>query len=255
MSGDGRGFHAGMDRMTVAMKVSPPTRGWTPRASDPWADGWPVSPPTRGWTSSRRPSRAVSPPTRDADYARSAGGVHGFPAHAGMDRPERCSVGGTVPRVSPPTRGWTCSCMASATRIQYGRISPPTRGWTPIDIELDAACRRSGFPAHAGMDRRQHRWLIKLRDARVSPPTRGWTRRHRRPVIPRMAATVSPPTRGWTSHRSAVDRQLGIEGFPAHAGMDPDGPGRAIRRAGILVSPPTRGWTSSSGAARPGRQR
>ena len=54
---------------------------------------------------------------------------------------------------------------------------------------------------------------------------------------------VSPPTRGWTPSSSPVLLADNLMGFPAHAGMDPQGilsltyPGRH------LVSPPTRGWT------------
>ena len=73
------------------------------------------------------------------------------------------------------------------------------------------------------------------------------------------AVLVSPPTRGWTPPSQAGG--LTLDGFPAHAGMDPppvhrplrtrrfprprgDGPARGSRtRVSSLVSPPTRGWT------------
>src|SRR6266536_3182686 len=70
---------------------------------------------------------------------------------------------------------------------------------------------------------------------------------------------VSPPTRGWSLDIGA--REVGLEGFPAHAGMVPsedraipgrtrfprprgDGPVANGLRAQIeAVSPPTRGWS------------
>ena len=76
---------------------------------------------------------------------------------------------------------------------------------------------------------------------------------------PSMISPVSPPTRGWTLRRHALDPA--VDGFPAHAGMDPctparwprtprfprprgDGPGTSAS-CGTTVSPPTRGWTLS----------
>ena len=73
------------------------------------------------------------------------------------------------------------------------------------------------------------------------------------------ARLVSPPTRGWTRSLNPPGQRL--NGFPAHAGMDPirrarpwwtrrfprprgDGPVSAARaRSFSWVSPPTRGWT------------
>ena len=77
-------------------------------------------------------------------------------------------------------------------------------------------------------------------------------------------AMVSPPTRGWTLVHAF--RHVHVDGFPAHAGMDPL-PGRHRLRdqwfprprgdgpflftdIDLLktVSPPTRGWTLNAAA-------
>ena len=130
--------------------------------------------------------------------------------------------------------------------------SPHTRGWTPawrIGREGDR-----GFPAHAGMD---------------PGPARSPSRRRRLPrtrgdgpeplLCPAPPDWASPHTRGWT--RGEVEVRVRLEGFPAHAGMDPshgtgappanrlprtrgDGP-RNGNRVTLLwkASPHTRGWT------------
>ena len=130
--------------------------------------------------------------------------------------------------------------------------SPPTRGWTP-QLPLENTPLQ-GFPAHAGMDRDMS--CFGLPYARLprprgdGPGTRSRGGRRRR---------ASPPTRGWT-HPSAMPTP-GPRGFPAHAGMDPDGSTGSGRKRGLprprgdgpaasgaeaavlLASPPTRGWT------------
>ena len=134
------------------------------------------------------------------------------------------------------------------------RVSPPTRGWT-VDAPTTAPIR-SGFPAHAGMDRRGSR----------RAGCRSWFPRPRgdgpeRERIPLVDPRVSPPTRGWT--RAPMGDLPTGQGFPAHAGMDQlrprdrggrvrfprprgDGPREASPEAfRSTVSPPTRGWTRS----------
>ena len=94
-----------------------------------------VSPPTRGWTLISSRYEALT--------------AGGFPAHAGMDHrhQERRSARRET-RVSPPTRGWT---VRARTLPSACVVSPPTRGWTH-DEHPDAGAGAGGFPAHAGMD-------------------------------------------------------------------------------------------------------
>ena len=120
---------------------------------------------------------------------------------------------------------------------------------------IDAAyVERSGFPAHAGMDRSA---TSSRSDAGRFPRPRGDGPRRRWPRA--RLSSVSPPTRGWT----AVTGRHPVEvcGFPAHAGMDlrahrracrssrfprprGDGPrGPTPTATSTQVSPPTRGWT------------
>ena len=131
-------------------------------------------------------------------------------------------------------------------------VSPPTRGWTFKAKQTITA--GFGFPAHAGMDRGTHTTCTA---SGRFPRPRGdgpcWQHFRDHP------APVSPPTRGWTPVRSGGESRL--VGFPAHAGMDPDGAdvyttsARFPRPRGdgpslcvsfwrpFQVSPPTRGWT------------
>ena len=179
---------------------------------------------------------------------------------------------------SPHTRGWTLPVLAvhlggrglprtrgdgPRWRHDPGRLewaSPHTRGWTrPYRRQ---ATVEGGFPAHAGMD------PVELDGA------------PRRPRLPRTRGDGPPPlgffnewelasphTRGWTV--AAVDDVGVVEGFPAHAGMDPatirrvpprhrlprtrgDGPARESPvRAADGASPHTRGWTLVPRPARP----
>ena len=132
------------------------------------------------------------------------------------------------------------------------RVSPPTRGWT-----LHLLIRRSrpaGFPAHAGMDPPAG---TSAGNSTGFPRPRGDG-----PVVTFTyddAMRVSPPTRGWTTMLNPISQLL--QGFPAHAGMDPlqhdpqvrmdgfprprgDGPCAASDPCeNSRVSPPTRGWT------------
>ena len=148
--------HAGMDRRLG--RLSPRSRRFPrPRGDGPSSRTSPelpsaVSPPTRGWT--RHPTS--TPPWR-----------RGFPAHAGMDL--RCRPGTRAPggfprprgdgpsavaivwssdQVSPPTRDGPGICSAG---IWSRWVSPPTRGWTHHLVTM--VHHRTGFPAHAGMDR------------------------------------------------------------------------------------------------------
>ena len=236
--------HAGMDPAPIL-----PDRDH-PRVPRTRGDGPPVprspgcrrrgSPHTRGWT--------LVP-------GRRGGSGRGFPAHAGMDRPRRSATGGRT-RV-PRTRGDGPQCARGAAPA--GRGSPHTRGWTRGVAGRGGT--GTGFPAHAGMDPLRNVWTTS--GARV-PRTRGdgpWQ------AVRRTTPTSgSPHTRGWT--RSGRDADTAVEGFPAHAGMDPSSPPEAFclvwvprtrgdgpfRRTAIgdsvEGSPHTRGWTAGAPAAR-----
>ena len=132
-------------------------------------------------------------------------------------------------------------------------VSPPTRGWTHHRDHV--RIEDPGFPAHAGMDRRAS--AHATRSSRFPRP-----RGDGPPAIRRMSPCqpVSPPTRGWTPTRYRAP--CSTAGFPAHAGMDPRGPGSSRRASRFPrprgdgptrsqlagwqqgVSPPTRGWTA-----------
>ena len=171
----------------------PRTRGDGPRAMHAVHSLPAASPHTRGWT----PCGPAATPA-----------ASGFPAHAGMD-PGSTTGSSTGCRL-PRTRGDGPVHQIPARR---GRpASPHTRGWTrnPGDRQRG----RSGFPAHAGMDR----------GARSAAATR--------PGLPRTRGdgpyegsirggsyAASPHTRGWTD--DIVGQRPVVEGFPAHAGMDP----------------------------------
>ena len=188
--------HAGMDPPRQSR------RGHTPRFPRPRGDG-PliyrrlgnsilVSPPTRGWTPN--------------DGAQSGRGK-GFPAHAGMD-PSGCII--TLSRAwFPRPRGdgprWTLRMEPD------GSVSPPTRGWTCTCTGDDD--QSYGFPAHAGMDLHRHgaagciSWFPRPRGDGPLKAT-----------VPDVGSAVSPPTRGWTPPSRI--RAHPAPGFPAHAGMD-----------------------------------
>ena len=142
--------------------------------------------------------------------------------------------------------------MTDIAAIWKEPVSPPTRGWTAGEILR--VVPGLGFPAHAGMDPAPS--ACRGVAARFPRP-RGdgpWSAEASHCVVP-----VSPPTRGWTRRVWSTLRL--VEGFPAHAGMDPinrvptgclsrfprprgDGPtGAALRDEIQGVSPPTRGWT------------
>ena len=117
-------------------------------------------------------------------------------------------------------------------------VSPHTRGWTPLDLVAPQQPR--GFPAHAGMDpfrahsTRRRPWFPRTRGD--GPTVDGW---------PDETHRVSPHTRGWTRLPRGADRR--VNGFPAHAGMDP--PADIPRHIVLVVSPHTRGWTREHGRA------
>ena len=225
--------------------VSPPTRGWTLSAAHAG-----ISPPTRGWTS----ATASAPPgsTRQVTMDSSGGfpahagmdphtDQRGFPAHAGMD-PSRFTTPSRSTRfprprgdgphdhyarhqrdeVSPPTRfprprgdGPRPRGDGPALRQVYDkrlRVSPPTRGWTATS-RLNPRCD-ARFPRPRGDGPSEYRIAGRLRRF---PRPRG--------DGPKMAGmegefVVSPPTRGWTQCRGY--KVTTANGFPAHAGMDPD---------------------------------
>ena len=219
----------------------PRTRGDGPRTARPGQTVEAASPHTRGWTVTG---------TIEA-YADT-----GFPAHAGMDpgptRPRRRRPG------LPRTRG--DGPVSSADSRSAARASPHTRGWTLGQRERAAAGR--GFPAHAGMDPRaicKDAATLRLPRTRGDGPgghNGGWGQ-----------IQASPHTRGWTL-RSPDQRGDGI-GFPAHAGMDPNGRPVCYTRGGLPrtrgdgppwalpwlyrlpASPHTRGWTRTLKRNRP----
>ena len=234
-----KGFpaHAGMDPW-VALEVPtasrlPRTRGDGPADEAVAIATAAASPHTRGWTGMTIPADARE---------------RGFPAHAGMD-PDGGQPDAACWRL-PRTRG-----DGPGTPIQprlSSVASPHTRGWP-------RACRGHrphgpGFPAHAGMDPQQ------IDAASVSirlPRTRGDG--PETPADTIKAALASPHTRGWTVVAGLHERRE--RGFPAHAGMDPDGgqpdaacwrlprtrgdgPVTVDDRAHVWrASPHTRGWT------------
>ncbi len=150
----------------------------------------------------------------------------------------------------PRTRGDGPSAPTPASTP--GRASPHTRGWTPV--RADVCTPRGGFPAHAGMDRARRQHPVERRGL---PRTRGDGPGSLLSVSASSAA--SPHTRGWT--RNPRPHLRALDGFPAHAGMDPverprycwlarlprtrgDGPHLQVLGADILrASPHTRGWT------------
>ena len=174
----------------------------------------------------------------------------GFPAHAGMD--PRPTSGRRTTRRFPRTRG--DGPVTGIIGPAGGGVSPHTRGWTLTWSRR--GMRSAGFPAHAGMDP----------GSSGGPPTvpRFPRTRGDGPLLDpnsREAMRVSPHTRGWTGGLPFLASDP--EGFPAHAGMDPEeqaakaaqarfprtrGDGPRYRRALVLdgeVSPHTRGWTRS----------
>ena len=229
--------HAGMDptaaRPLCTTRRLPRTRGDGPRLRHVQTAQAAASPHTRGWT---------------VYIALHVNRKVGFPAHAGMDprRSTRSSGRSGLPR----TRGDGPASEAQVHR--EAAASPHTRGWTPLD--LGAGTLRSGFPAHAGMDRWPPRRATRTPGL---PRTRG----DGPPPCMRTVTTVgaSPHTRGWTVGRQ--DQLPNAAGFPAHAGMDPtsgtrlrswwglprtrgDGPLSAmVGAARTKASPHTRGWT------------
>ena len=214
--------HAGMDpprpRASRSPSRLPRTRGDGPTNPTRTKAGEVASPHTRGWT------RGVGG---------QPGGHGGFPAHAGMD-PVPPPPLPARPRL-PRTRG--DGPRAPLIRLARYPASPHTRGWTHQPPAGHP--RHRGFPAHAGMDRGLPR------DAQLHvglPRTRGdgpWN-------CPTSAAamTASPHTRGWTLVVGSP--QLGLRGFPAHAGMDRSP--RPMRDA-LVRLPRTRGdgpWPTGS---------
>ena len=153
---------------------------------------------------------------------------------------------GWLPRTrgDGPCRKGSCGCVTEA--------SPHTRGWTRHG---DHASRcEDGFPAHAGMDPE----LCAVHAARPRlPRTRGDGPAGAGVPTPRPEA--SPHTRGWTLARQG--HRVAVDGFPAHAGMDPSRAARPPGRRGLprtrgdgpesparlyrwlTASPHTRGWT------------
>ena len=211
----------------------PRTRGDGPQRAHRERQKAAASPHTRGWT-------------------REAWGVgveeEGFPAHAGMD-PWACCGARSFPRL-PRTRG--DGPAHSASERSFPSASPHTRGWT-LGV-LTAKARMKGFPAHAGMDRRQPG---AGQHAAGLPRTRGDGPSET--TGSNLVDQASPHTRGWTFFVLAISSP--VPGFPAHAGMDPMNRSRSSRSFGLprtrgdgprptaatptgsSASPHTRGWT------------
>ena len=180
------------------MRRLPRTRGDGPVIPGGSDVGTPASPHTRGWT---RPWPGTT--SRDA----------GFPAHAGMDPRQFARYLACMGL--PRTRG--DGPRGPRTGSTDPRASPHTRGWT--HREAGDGRPRVGFPAHAGMDRREAREdgaRARLPRTRGDGPTLIGT------SAGQLAA--SPHTRGWTHGISG--RRVAAGGFPAHAGMDPSHPRR-----------------------------
>ena len=211
----------------------PRARGDGPcRSAD--ADVVPMdSPRSRGWT----------PGSRAGEETRA-----GFPALAGMD--PRPWWRGFRSRGIPRARG--DGPGSGRRRRRWSRDSPRSRGWT---VMVAAGLAPDvGFPALAGMDPRHicgsASWLGIPRARGDGPKTRvvGW-----------LAWTDSPRSRGWTP--PFVEDEPDDVGFPALAGMDPDGRQCAYIAEGIprargdgpgqeqlrgltkTDSPRSRGWT------------
>ncbi len=227
--GDGPGYSRSK---ALVLKASPHTRGWTPRHDRqgclrqgfPAHAGmdlfrrrdrcrWSGLPRTRGdgphIAALSAATKSASPHTRGwtRDRRRAKDRHDGFPAHAGMDRHDAATDGGSLGL--PRTRG---DGPAISTPSAIAAVaSPHTRGWTHVDQPGGSGV--GGFPAHAGMDR----------DALPANPARHRLPRTRgdgpEPVALWAAlAAASPHTRGWT--QDDVRPELGAVGFPAHAGMD-----------------------------------
>ena len=131
-------------------------------------------------------------------------------------------------------------------------VSPRTRGWTLLSSH--GRQFHPGFPAHAGMDPADSHGVS---GARRFPRARGDGPLD--DLLKFADLLVSPRTRGWT--RDAAGEKPNLNGFPAHAGMDPrtsstpgassrfprargDGPWRTkAAKDARMVSPRTRGWT------------
>ena len=238
-AGRAHGFpaHAGMDPglpdgLTYTAGL-PRTRGDGPSAVGGVASGQSASPHTRGWT-------RVAPVGHDEFF--------GFPAHAGMDPPDIARR--VVARRLPRTRG--DGPLVDHPAAREDQASPHTRGWTPGRRRWWR--RWWGFPAHAGMDPHHSR---NAHDPVGLPRTRGDGPPATRPGC--APAEASPHTRGWTW--AEIGGGIQVQGFPAHAGMDPgqgppqprwsrlprtrgDGPVSLTRHMDDeMASPHTRGWT------------
>ena len=140
------------------------------------------------------------------------GALPGFPAPAGMD-PHRRPRRTPRPRI-PRTRG--DGPRVDGVLVGVGLDSPHPRGWTRRPRRRDL--HLEGFPAPAGMD--PELLPFDAVGGRI-PRTRGDGPSS--PLSPIRIDVDSPHPRGWTlgQHR----RHLRVRGFPAPAGMDPEGRG------------------------------
>ena len=211
----------------------PRTRGDGPKALSPASIAGLAPPHTRGWT-------PTGPEGLDLG--------EGSPAHAGMDRRQAADPPATqrLPRTRGDGPSWSCRA-----RWRFG-APPHTRGWTLSDARRQR--RRSGSPAHAGMD---PSFSIYITRVERLPRTRGDGPCHQAAVASILEAP--PHTRGWTIPSATASRIA--RGSPAHAGMDPITSGMATTqrrlprtrgdgpylKAGMPVGrgapPHTRGWT------------
>jgi len=156
----------------------------------------------------------------DAEHA-----AFGSPAHAGID-PCASTWARAAPRL-PRTRGDRPIIGAVSSWVETA--PPHTRGST-LDLAI-AEEKKEGSPAHAGIDRCQHRFQQK---SHWLPRTRG-DRPERCKTFFKVSA-APPHTRGSTRRSSAnIVRSYGS---PAHAGIDPVPPCTACSRNRL---PRTRG--------------
>ena len=154
-----------------------------------------ASPRPRGWTLADTSDRR---------------GCIGFPAPAGMDHAgcRRSDRRVRLPRARGDGPWEATGCY------QNTAASPRPRGWTALPLR--PASHVAGFPAPAGMDpwrRERSAGEIGLPRARGDGPFVSPT--------PNAADMASPRPRGWTAHRHRAAELL--DGFPAPAGMDPEG--------------------------------
>ena len=193
-------------------QVPPPTRGWSPAASD------------RRARLSGSPAHAGMVPNRaNLEIAR-----NWFPRPRG-DGPGHGQQGANGRSVPPPTRGWSQRNLISPP-LSEG--SPAHAGMVPSGSLSPGRGPRFPRPRGDGPSRRSHRPSSRW----VPPPTRGWSRR---PAGLGGDYAGSPAHAGMV--RSSVSDSSGATWFPRPRG---DGPLQVQTERRLWeVPPPTRGWS------------